>query len=291
MARSSEACPVCYQDYEENGYHVPRLLPCTHTQCEQCIKQLISNNKLKCPECQTEHDVKNEEKPFPLNRYILENITKRKPRVVGEECREHAGKELIMFCKEEGCQKAICVTCSLSDKHKGHEKVEIEMINDELERSIDESVERNLYYRFRNVVTAKEDLEKKKNVCLDNLKRKKDEAIRKFDEMIKQVDDKMKDVFKIIDEDLSTMKSVVNIRENKGTPRTCDDVIKGLKIIQEIDQFQHKTYEYLEYIANQATDEKLYGYFMKKEIEVDLSKLNITKASQLYVKGKFKIFS
>ena len=39
-------------------------------------------------------------------------------------CEEH-GKDLIFFCKEEGCLKPICKSC-LTQKHKNHDFVEIE---------------------------------------------------------------------------------------------------------------------------------------------------------------------
>lgn len=44
-------CPVCNTEYKD-----PRVLPCTHTFCFNCIRQkLISNSVLTCPKC--EHKV------------------------------------------------------------------------------------------------------------------------------------------------------------------------------------------------------------------------------------------
>ena len=39
MADSLEyafTCQVCFEEFEETGDHVPRLLPCTYTLCETC---------------------------------------------------------------------------------------------------------------------------------------------------------------------------------------------------------------------------------------------------------------
>ena len=38
-------CPVCFEVYTEEEGLVPRLLPCTHTVCERCIKQLLQGEK------------------------------------------------------------------------------------------------------------------------------------------------------------------------------------------------------------------------------------------------------
>ena len=72
------SCVVCLEDYDEDGNHIPRLLPCTHTLCENCIKQLIRNQRLECPECRAKHDAKNEGKSIPQNKYLLVQIQKKK---------------------------------------------------------------------------------------------------------------------------------------------------------------------------------------------------------------------
>ena len=65
------SCPVCFEDFEDNGEHVPKLLPCTHTLCEQCIQTIVKANKLECPQCKKKHDTQTKEKNFPQNQYIL----------------------------------------------------------------------------------------------------------------------------------------------------------------------------------------------------------------------------
>ena len=102
-------CVVCLEEFAQSGEHIPRLLPCTHTLCETCVKQLIRNQKLECPECRAKHEAKNKEKSFPQNKYLLMQI-KRKPaeqkpaRRENELCQEHH-KELVLFCRDTGCQK------------------------------------------------------------------------------------------------------------------------------------------------------------------------------------------
>lgn len=41
------ACPLCNSEYKD-----PRVLPCTHTFCFNCIRdKLIKNSRLTCPKC------------------------------------------------------------------------------------------------------------------------------------------------------------------------------------------------------------------------------------------------
>ena len=38
------SCTICLENYDGEGDHVPRLLPCSHTVCESCIKPLIATD-------------------------------------------------------------------------------------------------------------------------------------------------------------------------------------------------------------------------------------------------------
>jgi hypothetical protein len=41
------ACPLCNNEYKD-----PRVLPCTHTYCFNCIRdKLIKNSRITCPKC------------------------------------------------------------------------------------------------------------------------------------------------------------------------------------------------------------------------------------------------
>jgi hypothetical protein len=41
------ACPLCNDQYKD-----PRVLPCTHTYCLNCIREkLINNSRVTCPKC------------------------------------------------------------------------------------------------------------------------------------------------------------------------------------------------------------------------------------------------
>lgn len=65
-------CAICLCDYKD-----PRILPCGHSFCEDCIKSAVINYKLICPSCREKH--KNIEVGlFPKNYGLIEEVDKRK---------------------------------------------------------------------------------------------------------------------------------------------------------------------------------------------------------------------
>ena len=67
-------CCVCMEQFHLDGDKCPKLLPCTHTLCLQCLQHL-SNGRLRvqCPECCAFHEIpKGNAKRFQTNRYMLE---------------------------------------------------------------------------------------------------------------------------------------------------------------------------------------------------------------------------
>ena len=113
------SCVVCHEDNEEEGDHVPRLLPCTHTLCESCIKQTMGNKTLVCPACRKKHKIQNKEKSFSRNEYLLVHIQQNSYK----RCQNH-DMELTLFCYEDICCKPICISCLID--HNKHDIKRIE---------------------------------------------------------------------------------------------------------------------------------------------------------------------
>ena len=125
-------CPICFEEFEENGDRVPRILPCHHTFCHSYVGKMIQNNTIECPEDRRKHHAPDQQKTFPQNKYILAMVRMKKIMVKPEtlrKCEEH-GKELILFCKEMKCKKSICLKC-LTRRHLGNKVVEIEEMEKE----------------------------------------------------------------------------------------------------------------------------------------------------------------
>ena len=166
-------CQICLEDFEETGEYVPRILPCHHSLCEKCLKELIEMNFVECPECRKRHRVvDNEVKTFPQNKYILPNIRRKETDIVKNDqtsetlplCERH-GKELILYCKRPECLTIICQTC-LTRHHRGHDVVEIEEAEKEALFKKIEVFVKDLEERKGNILEVKKNIEEDSMECV-----------------------------------------------------------------------------------------------------------------------------
>ena len=107
-------CKVCHEKYDKN-LRLPLSLPCGHTFCEYCLKNIISNNIIKCPLDKKSFN-------FPIFSDIPKNdqvITALSPAYLekGEKCEIHKNQIVRFFCLKE--KERICQDCLLSN-HLDH---------------------------------------------------------------------------------------------------------------------------------------------------------------------------
>ena len=306
------SCQICFESFEENGDHIPRILPCHHTVCESCIKGMIQWNKIICPECREEHQAKKQEKSFQQNKYILVQMSRRKknekdegPKV--DMCPQHK-KEIIFFCEEEGCKKPICKTC-LTKEHKKHDVVEIEDKKKEALLKNIENARKDLSEKISILFQAKDEVREKTKVTVNQLQKAKEEMNKKFDIMIKEAENKIKDATARIDGDVAMINENIVLLEQMGNnvaaereialeslndgQETVAEVINTVKVnICGSKKFNIKTF--------QATQEISYGSFDEDVITIVIPELRdfekktapdkaipiFTDASELKWKGK-----
>ena len=117
MAASKQplTCTLCLEIFRK-----PKILPCFHTYCEECLKKLASRcggHQFPCPSCRKAVPVPRQGvSAFQTNFYIdsKELEKTRRKRV----CKTHPDNELVSFCTS--CDLAICVECMLGE-HKPHD--------------------------------------------------------------------------------------------------------------------------------------------------------------------------
>ena len=143
-------CSICLDTYSD-----PKLLQCLHAYCCKCLVKLVVRDQqgqliLTCPMCRQDtpvpaNGVVGLQPAFQINHFleIMEEHKKTaaEPPASAEKaekdpasisshnkvkvcCREHAGKEVELFC--ETCGEPVCVKCALKGgKHHSHDCEEL----------------------------------------------------------------------------------------------------------------------------------------------------------------------
>jgi len=109
-------CQICKELYTD-----PRMLPCGHTFCFNCIDEIWRGNRQQvqsspCPLCRKEFTTLPSE--LPKNYSVMDILGKI--RESGSEsvyCGQH-GRKIEIYCTD--CHMAICMMCAIKS-HKGHE--------------------------------------------------------------------------------------------------------------------------------------------------------------------------
>lgn len=81
-------CSICYHTYDDEC-HVPRVLPCQHTFCTECLTKHCRRRRLKCPLCNQDHNIKNEnvdQLPKDYTRRNLKDLLKTLSKSFCKEC-------------------------------------------------------------------------------------------------------------------------------------------------------------------------------------------------------------
>ncbi|XP_061187124.1 E3 ubiquitin/ISG15 ligase TRIM25-like [Saccostrea echinata] len=96
-------CPICTEEYDEEK-HVPRLLPCQHSFCTECLKKGIKGGKLICSMCKRSYKLK--EKGID---YFPKDITKRSLR----EIINRIAATSCHICKRLESARFECTSCNI----------------------------------------------------------------------------------------------------------------------------------------------------------------------------------
>ena len=249
-------CMVCFESYEEAGDLVPRILPCSHTLCETCMKHLLEENAEKrrkspkgreaaaicCPECRVQHLAPEGTRSFPQNKYILAHIRRRRldqqqqqRRHQVKKCPKH-GKDMILFCRDKSCSKTICPQCLLSE-HKFHD---VQIVDEQKDKakcqslvSKIDSLSQKVYSKRNEILAAKQEAEREKAICVKVLKDKRDKIKTLIDlkltELIQaaeaELNTDLETKLVAIDENL---KLLASMKKTSGMASVTNEEVTGL---------------------------------------------------------------
>ena len=110
-----------------NNTHVPKLLPCQHTICCSCLRELetlsLDCDIVECPKCRRRHIIPSG--GFPTNRFALDIVDelsgRAQPRTFS--CIKHSNIHCVLVCMD--CLEGLCVECIRENCHQSHQVEEL----------------------------------------------------------------------------------------------------------------------------------------------------------------------
>ena len=117
-------CGVCFKTYNHQDKK-PHSLPCGHTFCLECLKQINKHSIIKCPFDKIQHHVIVDN--LPVNYAILTGLPISQPSTgtPGSKdtsmatCDIHKSKKVKFYCKND--QEMFCSKCVLRHTNQKHE--------------------------------------------------------------------------------------------------------------------------------------------------------------------------
>jgi len=162
MATETRECPICKDEIQN-----PRLLPCIHSFCLECLERYCRDNlpgdDVLCPECRTDFTIhKNGVADLPVKTYSRPNETVLS--TARETCVEHE-ERLRMYCFD--CSEKVCSTCCF-EAHKTHNYDRYEQAMEMFVKSIDDDIQpvTSRVECFRGVAAH---VEAERNKLLENI--------------------------------------------------------------------------------------------------------------------------
>jgi len=164
MATGTAQCPICQEDIKD-----PRLLPCIHSFCLECLQRYcrdkLPGDDVPCPECRSEFQIpKNGVADLPIRTHTKESVT-----LSEQGSRRYCGRHderIKMHCFS--CNINVCAMCCLED-HTTHKFEKTEEVADRFSKSIDDEI-KQVTSRIEGFQRLTEQLKAEHCHTLDNIK-------------------------------------------------------------------------------------------------------------------------
>ena len=215
-------CPVCLEEYSDTGDLVPRLLPCSHTLCQGCIRRLLAHGRrtLTCPEDRARHQAPEGERSFPQNRYVLEIMRQQermKPKF--DLCPDHE-RECGLYCNSSQCQRQICQLCLIKE-HRDHDWADLEQTRQEFCEKLLKTID-GLSGELTEIKESLEIIQdavfKNAQDSIQGIEKTRGELTKQFDVMVQKVHEECGDTHKSIEKELKVIDdTIVELQEIKGS--------------------------------------------------------------------------
>ena len=142
-------CGICFKPYNHNEKK-PISLPCGHSFCFECVKQIYKHQVIKCPYDKVAHHSVPEN--LPVNYQVLTALpmgsSNQTPGDSGDPqgqksnpirfCEIHPSKKVKFYCKND--RSMFCSKCILKHTEMKHEVIQISPKIEEMKKMVEEMV-------------------------------------------------------------------------------------------------------------------------------------------------------
>ena len=263
-------CAVCLHDMVDR---TPRILPCIHTFCTECLSQLINNRKVQCPTCREVTELKtNDVKELKIN-FMLGQVREREKKQAkahNEEAKSSCDskKPICQVCQQtsalfkcKDCPQLLCESCKTR--------------HGDIQEFKDHSV-------FELCVRHQEGITHLCKQCVRPLCMKcmimehtghKEHFIR-YDQGIKELQMKVKTLQQNIQVKISKMEEGVS--KNKAKHQEANDLKQGL--LEQKEKYQRKIQQAQDLIQTVEDQEDTYKEIQKEYTE-NIEECNVAVTS------------
>src|SRR6218665_1567503 len=126
-----------------NVFTDPRMLPCIHTFCFECLRHTSEATQKKpgdimpCPLCRKEFIIPENGVNGVQKNFFMENLLVVKTTIqVKKSCTKHIHKPLDYYCAK--CKKTVCVFCFWKS-HKLHDCKKVNKVDKEFRKTIEQN--------------------------------------------------------------------------------------------------------------------------------------------------------
>ncbi|CAH1781683.1 unnamed protein product [Owenia fusiformis] len=246
-------CQVCFEEYTPGRQ--PKLLPCHHSFCIECIQNLTSRgSKVNCPVCRKAHNLCSEDiKNLQTNFYIMSQLpdsssSSSKKGVSGErmrkqECGIHPGVLLVDFCEE--CTRSVCATCeTLYCRKLNHNfqpiatahKMTLRNIDKKI-ASIDNALKDNID-ALSHINRTIEKVDASVVMATDDIKQRVDSIVSEIHSKETEILDSVKTRRGIVINDFDARK--VELQKLRLALETCKSLCDAVKSLESVDEIMSK---------------------------------------------------
>ena len=209
------------------------------------------------------------------------------------------------------------MSCVPEKSHKKHDVVDIVEEKREILKKKISFIEKNLREKINGLNTAKSEVCRKTQVCLDDLEKKRKEIIEEIDKQLenmkREAKDQLKEANSSIENEVIALNENLNllsiIKQNTDVDDDDDDsysdvidmieTVEGMKEMINHNLSGHRTYGYPDFIATPVSFGNIVAtrYDMKlSQIEEDAMLMktnlsNVTDTSQLKCTGEYNIIN